>query len=433
MGNLAAPPKAATVRRALEAAGIACRYLPACSPDLNPIEPCWSKLKTRLRARAARSDDAIEAELGPALAAITARDAQGWFRLCGHAAPHRTKVRSRWLIPRCGGAVDRHAARDGLWARFFRRRRHDGGGPSRATARQESVRALARRFGVGLAAVREWRKRGTGVDARMGPKEARSTVPTSEGEAIVVAFRRHAPLPLDGCLHGLRPTIPHPNRSSRHRRPERRGIGRLPAIEGDKPRKKRCAACPIGCCHLDLAEVQTGEGELRLRVAVDRTSKPAFVRLAERAGKTGAARFPRDLIAAAPRRVPKVLTDNGVQLTARERGIHDGDHVLDRVRDEHRVGHRLLGGHPWTKAGAGRPRGACARPPLPRCVLLGARDALEEGPWRTGLAHRLPCRQADGARPAAARRRAGGPDRAGGRAERRHPGRRRALEAGGGG
>jgi transposase len=83
MDNLAAH-KAETVQKALAAAQIDYRYLPAYSPDLNPIEPCWSKLKTRLRARAARSLEALEAELGPALATVTAQDAQGWFRRCGY-------------------------------------------------------------------------------------------------------------------------------------------------------------------------------------------------------------------------------------------------------------------------------------------------------------------------------------------------------------
>jgi transposase len=54
MDNLAAH-KAQAVREALTAANIDHRYLPAYSPDLNPIEPCWSKLKARLRARAART------------------------------------------------------------------------------------------------------------------------------------------------------------------------------------------------------------------------------------------------------------------------------------------------------------------------------------------------------------------------------------------
>jgi transposase len=60
--------------------------LPSYSPDLNPIEPAWSKLKAGLRAVGARSKEALEAALGPALAAITAQDAHGWFRLAGYPA-----------------------------------------------------------------------------------------------------------------------------------------------------------------------------------------------------------------------------------------------------------------------------------------------------------------------------------------------------------
>jgi transposase len=86
MDNLGAH-KAGRVRGALEAAEVTYRYLPAYPPDLNPIEPCWSKPKTRLRARAVRSPDALGAELGPALATITAQDARGWFRLCGYIPP----------------------------------------------------------------------------------------------------------------------------------------------------------------------------------------------------------------------------------------------------------------------------------------------------------------------------------------------------------
>jgi transposase len=87
MDNLAAH-KAEAVRAALEAAGIDYRYLPAYSPDMNPIEPCWSKLKAHLRTAGARSREALDAALGPALDAITAQDARGWFRHAGYPAPN---------------------------------------------------------------------------------------------------------------------------------------------------------------------------------------------------------------------------------------------------------------------------------------------------------------------------------------------------------
>jgi DDE superfamily endonuclease len=82
-----AAPKAEVVQAALGRAGLGHRHLPPCSPDLNPIEPAWSKLKARPRAEGARSREAPDAALGPALATITAQDARGWFRLAGYPAP----------------------------------------------------------------------------------------------------------------------------------------------------------------------------------------------------------------------------------------------------------------------------------------------------------------------------------------------------------
>ena len=215
--------------------------------------------------------------------------------------------------------------------------------------RQESVRALAKRFGVSPTTVQKWRKRTTTADAPMGPKEVRSTVLTAEEEAIIVAFRRHTLLPLDDCLYGLQPSIPHLTRSALHRCLQRHGISRLPEIEGDKPAKKRFASYPIGYFHIDIAEVQTGEGKLWLFVAIDRTSKLAFARLVESAGKMEAADFLRELIQAVPYRIHTVLTDNGVQFTPRRQDIWDSQHIFDRVCDEHDIEHRLTKvNHPWT-------------------------------------------------------------------------------------
>ncbi len=152
--------------------------------------------------------------------------------------------------------------------------------------RQESVRALAKRFGVSPTTIQKWRKRSTTADAPMGPKQPRSTVLTPEEEAMVVAFRRHTLLPLDDCLYGLQPTIPHLTRSSLHRCLERHGISRLPEMEGDKPKTKRFAHYAIGYFHIDIAEVRTEEGKLYLFVAIDRTSKLAFARLEKEANRT---------------------------------------------------------------------------------------------------------------------------------------------------
>ena len=86
MDNLSAhKPKA--VETALTKAGFKLLYLPRYSPDLSPIEPGWSKLKSALRAVEARTRETLEAALAPALDSITPADARGWFNHCGYSFP----------------------------------------------------------------------------------------------------------------------------------------------------------------------------------------------------------------------------------------------------------------------------------------------------------------------------------------------------------
>ena len=84
MDNLRAP-KAAGIREAIEQAGAQVLYWPPYSPDLSPIEPCWSKLKTALRTAKARTREAREHAIAQALATITIADAHSWFHHCGYA------------------------------------------------------------------------------------------------------------------------------------------------------------------------------------------------------------------------------------------------------------------------------------------------------------------------------------------------------------
>jgi transposase-like protein len=98
-----------------------------------------------------------------------------------------------------------------------------------------------------------------------------------------------------------------------HRCLQRHGIGRLPDIEGDKPTKKKFKSYPIGFFHIDIAEVQTAEGKLHLYVAIDRTSKFAFVQLVTKANRVTASAFLVALIAAVPYRIHTILTDNDIQ------------------------------------------------------------------------------------------------------------------------
>lgn len=214
---------------------------------------------------------------------------------------------------------------------------------------QESLRTLAGRYGINPKTVQKWKKRTTVEDRRTGPSEPRSTVLSSEAEAVIVAFRRHTLLPLDDCLYALQPSLPHLTRSSLHRCLQRHGISRLPDVEGDKPAKKKFKRYPIGYVHIDIAEMRSEEGKLYLFVAIDRTSKFAFVRLVENAGKMAAAQFLRDLIAAVPYKLHTILTDNGIQFTNRSRDRYAFDHIFGRVCQENDIEHRLTKiNHPWT-------------------------------------------------------------------------------------
>ncbi len=74
----------AGVAEAIAARGAQVHYLPPYSPDLMPMEPGWSKVKTALRAAKARTRSALDRALARALAQLTPQDARGWFRLCGY-------------------------------------------------------------------------------------------------------------------------------------------------------------------------------------------------------------------------------------------------------------------------------------------------------------------------------------------------------------
>jgi len=83
MDNLSAH-KSQRARELIESVGAELWYLPAYSPDLNPIEKMWSKIKSILRTLKARTKEALIHAIAKALAMITASDAKGWFNSCGY-------------------------------------------------------------------------------------------------------------------------------------------------------------------------------------------------------------------------------------------------------------------------------------------------------------------------------------------------------------
>ncbi|CAI9122446.1 IS481 family transposase, partial [Brytella acorum] len=227
---------------------------------------------------------------------------------------------------------------------------------------QASLRTLAARYGINPKTVAKWKGRVDTADRRTGPK-ALSTVLSIEEEGIVVAFRRHTLLPLDDCLYALQATIPRLTRSSLHRCLQRHGISRLPGTEGDKPKRSKFKTYPIGYFHIDIAEVRTEMGRLHLFVAIDRTSKFAFVQLHEKATRRVAGDFLRALAATVPYRIHIVLTDNGTHFTdptgdgwtpedikaMRADGVLFRCHSFEAACADLNIEHRLTKPrHPWT-------------------------------------------------------------------------------------
>jgi transposase len=84
MDNLA-PHKSDPTLELITAAGAEVLFLPAYSPDLNPIEKMWSKVKALLRSAEARTPEQLLAAIGAALAQVTAQDALHWFVSCGYS------------------------------------------------------------------------------------------------------------------------------------------------------------------------------------------------------------------------------------------------------------------------------------------------------------------------------------------------------------
>ena len=82
MDNLSAH-KSETAKAMVEAKGCQWVFLPTYSPDFNPIEKMWSKLKAYLRKAAARTQEALEEAIAKGLSLVSEQDAAGWFKAAG--------------------------------------------------------------------------------------------------------------------------------------------------------------------------------------------------------------------------------------------------------------------------------------------------------------------------------------------------------------
>ena len=79
------PHKNPETIRLIEQGAASVRFLPPYSPDLNPIEKMWSKVKELLRSAKARTRETLYGAIAYALASVTSADALGWFASCGYS------------------------------------------------------------------------------------------------------------------------------------------------------------------------------------------------------------------------------------------------------------------------------------------------------------------------------------------------------------
>ncbi len=121
------------------------------------------------------------------------------------------------LVPDFNGAIFSDKWKEALWQVL-----HSSATTTQAVRRaiqnsQESLRTLAKRYGINQKTVAKWKKRTSVDDLTTGPKNPRSSVLSPQDEAAIVAFRKRTLLPLDDCLYALQPSIPYLTRSSLHR------------------------------------------------------------------------------------------------------------------------------------------------------------------------------------------------------------------------
>lgn len=190
------------------------------------------------------------------------------------------RTRSRFFVPGFDGSVLTQEAKDALRARF-------------CTGVPERRWQSALRYKIAKRA---------GVPSPRGPESIRRPSRSGRGDRMCPTAGPDLPTPdpLRSRLKTRRPSL--------HRCLQRNGTSRLPDVDGDKPPKSTFKSYPIGCFHVDVAEVRTQESKLHLFVAIDRTVKFAFAELHEKATRRVAGNFLRALAHTVPHKIHPVLT-----------------------------------------------------------------------------------------------------------------------------
>nr|WP_188773200.1 IS481 family transposase [Novosphingobium endophyticum] len=212
-------------------------------------------------------------------------------------------------------------------------------------ASDESLRILAKRYGINPKTVAKWKKRESADDLPHGPKPGRHRKLTAEEEGMIVQFREHTLLPLDDCLYALQAHIPHLSRSSLHRCLQRHGINRL-AEASDVRMGVGQETPPLGDLHIDTSQVRSNDGSHCLFNAIEQSSKFVFVQMGTRGKAADAAGFLAALAERSPLRIERVFTVDAEPFVAK------GEETdFARVCRKRGIEHRLTAGpHPWTRA-----------------------------------------------------------------------------------
>jgi transposase InsO family protein len=187
----------------------------------------------------------------------------------------------------------------------------------------EPTGELARRYGVSTETVRKWRKRGA-ADCR-----DRSSRPhnlpwkaSEEERAVVCALRRATGFPLDDLTFVVAHFLPRLNRDAVYRILRAEGLNRRPVRAAPERPAGAFKEYELGFVHVDvkhLPKLRTSDGEWRKRylfVAIDRRSRSVHLAVKDDETEASATAFLREVLAAFPFRVTRVLTDRGSCFTA---------------------------------------------------------------------------------------------------------------------
>ena len=217
---------------------------------------------------------------------------------------------------------------------------------------KESLAKLAKKYSLNIKTVARWRKSESVADKPSGPIKIISSLSDID-QQIVCEFRRITKLSVDDCYISLKDRIENLSRSNLYRCLKRNNLHIIPNLENIRV-KKKFNDYPIGYFHIDITEIKLEKKKFYLFVAIDRTSKYAYLEMFERMTTANSCIFLNNVIKDCPYKINKILTDNGIQFTYALLATHlrpknNKTHSFDEVCHKNNIEHRLTKfKHPWT-------------------------------------------------------------------------------------